>query len=59
MKEESPLWAEAKLGYLVLTVKYVQGVPTLPFEFIRIEDNTGERVSVHTGELKTLSSPGK
>ncbi len=56
MKKESPVWAEAKLGYLILTVDYENDHPTLPYEFVRIDENTGDRSIVHTGKLMHVSN---
>ena len=51
---KSPVWAEAKLGYLVLTVDYEDENPVLPYEFIRVDEVSGERSVVHSGKLQAL-----
>jgi predicted phosphodiesterase len=51
IKTTPPVWAQAKLGYMVFTVHYTNNQPFLKYIFYSISDTTGEKRIEHTGVL--------
>lgn len=49
IKTTPPVWAQAKLGYMIFTVHYSNDQPFLKYKFYSIDEETGAKKVEHTG----------